>query len=696
MLKRLRQIDPVLLLLLGIGLALRLWYLAVHNHRSAFFADEGDYYARAIGLAFGDGYVDDFWLIRPPLVVWWLAAIFKATAILGIPQHILLATRLVQIALSLGVLVLLYDTGRLLYGRTAGRWAAAGWAVLFAFVRLPSLLLVENIFLALWTLALWAFARYAAGRANDQTGRRWMVVAGLALGAATLSRSTLVWFTPVFAVWLWLIERRRAPNAVALRVAAGRWLLLVGLMLLVVAPWTWRNYRAYNAFVPVDTMLGANLWLDADEVDSRRGDNPKIIALQAISDPAARDSYARDQALAIIAANPAAKIRRSWAQIQHGLRLEFLANFFDRSSLDSEPLRRVWPIALPSDILTVLLLLATVWGAWSPHISGPSKFGLLAWLALNLAVIGLFHSETRYLLPIYHAGLLLGGAALATGSRRVGGWRLVGAVGTMLVLVLTIVGYKNYGRLVVRGVEREVALAEGWAAYRAGDWDGANAAAQQAHAADADFDEPRWLQALALAERDGAEVGLGAINEVLSTNEREPHARLIRFELLRRSGRVAEAADDAARAEVAAPADMLAWSWDTLRSPPTSTLQLDGNAVGSIRGWWPATTTGREATARAEVRLLVPQTDAPQLIVEVRAPDPLPTGMVDVLADGERIGSLPMQPAWKQIELAIPPELAGREVVFSFVGPTVVLPGGAPGTDMLRVVGIEVRSVAAR
>ena len=201
---------------------------------------------------------------------------------------------------------------------------------------------------------------------------------------------------------------------------------------------------------------------------------------------------------------------------------------------------------------------------------------------------------------------------------------------------------------------------------------------------------------MALAERDGAEVGLSAINEVLSTNERVPHARLIRFELLRRSGRVAEAADAATGVETAAPADLLAWSWDTLRSPPTSTLQLDGNAVGFIRGWWPATTTGREATARAEVRLLVPQTDAPQLIVEVRAPDPLPAGMVDVLADGERIGSLPMQPAWKQIELAIPPELAGREVVFSFVGPTVVLAGGAPGTDMLRVVGIEVRSVAAR
>ncbi|HYF63830.1 MAG TPA: hypothetical protein VD886_13505, partial [Herpetosiphonaceae bacterium] len=68
MLKRLRRVDPVLLLLLLLGLVLRLWYAGAHNGRSAFFADEGDYYARAIRMAFGAGYSDDFWLIRPPLV----------------------------------------------------------------------------------------------------------------------------------------------------------------------------------------------------------------------------------------------------------------------------------------------------------------------------------------------------------------------------------------------------------------------------------------------------------------------------------------------------------------------------------------------------------------------------------------------------------------------------------------------------
>jgi 4-amino-4-deoxy-L-arabinose transferase-like glycosyltransferase len=696
MFKRLRRADPILLLLLLVGLLLRLWYAGVHNGRSAFFADEGDYYARAIRMAFGAGYSDDFWLIRPPLVVWWLAAIFKATALVGLPQHILLATRLIQIGLSLAVTALLYDTGRLIYGRAAGRWAAAGWAVLFAFVRLPALLLVENLFLALFSLVLWALARYQLGRQSGQAGLRWIAIAGLALGVATLSRSTLLWFLPVFAWWLWQIERRQQPAAAALRIAGGRWLILAGLTLLMIAPWTWRNYRAYHALVPVDTMLGANLWLDADEIDSRRGDNPKIIALQAIPDPVARDDYARAQAWDVLRRDPAAKIRRSWAQVQHALRLEFMANFFDRPSLDSEPLRQVWPLAAPSDLLTVVLLLATVWGAFSPYTRGPFKTGLLCWLALNLAVIVVFHSETRYLLPIYHAGLLLGGAALAQGGRRFGGWRLAGAAATMLVLGLSIISYKNYARLIINGLEREVALGEGWTAYATGDWGQALASAEQAQAADPDFEEPGWLAALALAERDGPEAGLAPANQLISRSPREPHARLIRAELLRRLGRLAEAEDDAARAEVAAPEDLLQWSWNLLRTPPTSTLELDGNAFGLVRGWWPAEQGARAATRRAEVRLLVPSSAQPQLSLRVRARPPLPLGTVDVLADGVRVGSFLMQPDWAETSVPLPAALAGREVVFSFVGPTVVLAGGAPGTDMLRVSGIEVSRVAAR
>ncbi|HEY1015879.1 MAG TPA: glycosyltransferase family 39 protein, partial [Herpetosiphonaceae bacterium] len=453
--------DPVLLGLLALGLGLRLWYLSIHNGRSAFFADEGDYYARAINMAFGGGYVDDFWLIRPPLVVFWLAGLFKLTALAGLGAHLLLVARLVQIALSLAVLVLLYDTGRTLYGVTAGRWAAGGWAVLYSFVKLPSLLLVENIFLALVTVFFWALARYER-RPADRRGWGWLALAGAALGVAALSRSTLIWFLPAVGLWLWLIERQRRPGQRVKPFAVlGRWLAVAGVMAALVAPWTLRNYRLYGSFIPVDTMLGANLWLDADELDSRRGDNPKLAALQSIEDPVARDAYGRQQGLATIAADPLAKLGRSWAQVRHALRLEFLANFFDRPSLDSEPLRAAWPLAAPGDLLTLALVLLLIWSAFSPAIAGPFKLGALLWVGLNLAAIVVFHSETRYLLPIYHVALLLGGGSIARAQSLVAGWRLLGAMAAMFAVVLVVMTYKPYPALLDSGLDREFALADG-------------------------------------------------------------------------------------------------------------------------------------------------------------------------------------------------------------------------------------------
>jgi hypothetical protein len=67
------------------------------------------------------------------------------------------------------------------------------------------------------------------------------VVAGLLFGLAILTRETLLFFAPL--VGLWLAWRRPAR----LRIAAA----FVLACALVVAPWTFRNYVVFGAFVPV-------------------------------------------------------------------------------------------------------------------------------------------------------------------------------------------------------------------------------------------------------------------------------------------------------------------------------------------------------------------------------------------------------------------------------------------------------------
>ena len=60
--------NPWLLLIVLIGIALRLWLIHVSPLDPRFSnADDGDYYRRALRFAVTGQYIDDAWLIRPPL-----------------------------------------------------------------------------------------------------------------------------------------------------------------------------------------------------------------------------------------------------------------------------------------------------------------------------------------------------------------------------------------------------------------------------------------------------------------------------------------------------------------------------------------------------------------------------------------------------------------------------------------------------
>lgn len=147
----------------------------------------------------------------------------------------------------------------------------------------------ETVFLVvLW----WAWERLVA--ADDTTGT-WSsaAAAGLLWGLATLTRETILYFLPIAGVWLTLgrgpAGRRRAAAFV---IAA----------LVVIAPWTLRNWLVFRAFVPVSTAGGQNLFqgnarIPRDEtyvmVDAVHGPGPIRIAqyryamsmgLQAIRD----------------------------------------------------------------------------------------------------------------------------------------------------------------------------------------------------------------------------------------------------------------------------------------------------------------------------------------------------------------------------------------------------------------------------
>jgi len=103
----------------------------------------------------------------------------------------------------------------------------------------------ETVFtVLLW----WAMERLAA--ADGRGGAKAALLSGLLWGLAILTRETVLYFLPLAALWLaW----RRAGGARR----AG---MLLAAAALVVLPWTLRNWRVFDAFVPVSTSGALNLW----------------------------------------------------------------------------------------------------------------------------------------------------------------------------------------------------------------------------------------------------------------------------------------------------------------------------------------------------------------------------------------------------------------------------------------------------
>src|SRR5207302_1680079 len=114
--------------------------------------------------------------------------------------------------------------------------------------------LSETLFVLLFCLALVALVK-----AQESVARHalvWAGVAGALLGLSALTRATALGFVPLAALWLYLPAARPSPAA---RLAVPA--VLVGACVVILLPWTVRNYLAYKRFVLVDTTSGYNLWL---------------------------------------------------------------------------------------------------------------------------------------------------------------------------------------------------------------------------------------------------------------------------------------------------------------------------------------------------------------------------------------------------------------------------------------------------
>lgn len=422
----------MLLALLVLAVAVR--WLAWQPFRDVvdLRGDESYYVRVAESIAAGEGHPGSF---RPPLYPAAMAAV------LHFSEGDLDAVRWAQIALSVLLVALVYDLGRLRFGEKAGLWAGAAAAVQPSLVHYSHFLWSELLAATLLTTTLWCLARwYDSGR------RAWLAAAGLALGATALTKEIWVYFAAVVFLWIWW-QQRRGQAALLPGGSRRAWvsaLLFAVCTAAVVLPWTVRNSRLHDAPVLISTcrwfpiaignLLPEDDWLlgDGRGGDERREAPAGLDELEA-------ETYWRGIALdAIRSEQPwwlPKKIARNTVRLfsVHSQTVRFLESGW----IPGLPLTTGrWLLATDLDLYLLLLAagIAGLW--WMPD--PPFKVLVVMAVLLTLGVHVLANAIPRFHVPILPLFCLYAGALAGRPSRALPGWQRLGGWLTLALFAAVI------------------------------------------------------------------------------------------------------------------------------------------------------------------------------------------------------------------------------------------------------------------
>ncbi len=654
----------VLGVLLLAGLALRLLVWRWHE-QYPLGGDEREYFEQALTWLQGKGY-RELPLMRPPLYTVFLAVIFQLF------DSQVQRVRLVQALISTGTIALVWLWSAEIWGSYRSRAAlvAAGLAALcYTFAANATELLTETIFVGGLTLAFWLLAR--AARPVEATNRRqwwWGVAAGLVIGALALVRSVALPLVPLGAVWLLALHslsptwnKRRFGQAVA------RSALFVLGSVVVILPWTLRNYALYNTPIIIDTTGAENLWLDNTLTD-REAVKRELYAMG--EDRGARQQLAMEQGVAAISADPSRFVGKMWGETKKFFALEYFDDLRRRPAIWVPPLE-VWLRLLLGDGIWLVLLIAGITGLWlgpNDHV----KLLLVPW-SLYVLLTGLvFHVELRYRLPLYPA--LLPYAAWSTVQvvtlirRRSTGLgfskRGLGAVVTIGGAVTLLLLHRNYVAESALLLRKHYHIAQAWRAYKSGgintELTAVNVEGVRAHAQAALDLDPR--SAL-------ARVQLGLVAQPVQSQQwwqeaaiavpAHPYAHLLLGNRLRQTGDV-EAARRELAFETRSLEDLQQWSLHMFQRRSQDRLDIgDGLDLGAISGFYSAADGSRWTREQATVYRLTP---GPAVTLRLRSPRPngAPPARVRLLIDAEVIATLDVTSEWQSYDVTVPEHMRNR------------------------------------
>ena len=121
--------------------------------------------------------------------------------------------------------------------------AAAIGAVYIYFFYYTASLITEGFYIS---AILWTFDTAVSLTQSTKISTRQWALLGLAMGITVLLRQLFLLFLPFLLLWLWWSKRPRLTSFV----------LPVAMVVLMILPWTIRNYFAFDHIVPLNTNSG--------------------------------------------------------------------------------------------------------------------------------------------------------------------------------------------------------------------------------------------------------------------------------------------------------------------------------------------------------------------------------------------------------------------------------------------------------
>jgi len=249
------------LVIFSVALLIRLWAAAqlLPQKAAAFFYQNNEPARIAWALATGHGFSSP-WPNTPllptaqqppvyPLIVAGIFRIFGAYTLSAIWAALLLNAVFAAITA-----VVILQLGRRAFGRLVGVLASWVWAC-WLYEAAVSIRLWEN---ALSALLLSVSLLILPVVAESNRFSKWLLF-GLLAGAAALINTSLLILFPVFWMWLWLSSRAES------RLRGRLVLSSVAVCILLILPWTVRNYAAFHRLIPVRDNFGLEFWLGNHE-----------------------------------------------------------------------------------------------------------------------------------------------------------------------------------------------------------------------------------------------------------------------------------------------------------------------------------------------------------------------------------------------------------------------------------------------